>query len=702
MTYQALHRYPFFRLLLPLIAGIVCDEEFAFFRSLPLSSSLLLFGMGLFVLFACQWLARFYKPATWIYGIDLSFLLFLVGGVSFQLSTTPAIGVPFPNKEMVYHVLIKDKPVQKERSVSCKVTITDCQAYPARKQSIVALLYLFQDSSSARLISGDELLVSTRFAPPANQGNPDEFDYVRFLARSGIQLTGYAYKGKWTKIGHVDDHSLQALASNLRDKLLAHYQKLGFSGDNLAVLSALTVGYKADLSNVLRDSYSVAGVSHVLALSGLHIGFLYVLLLFCFRPLSGTGNTGRIVSIFLILLTLWLFAFFTGFSASVVRSVVMCSLFGLSQIIRRNNFSLNTLWVAAFFMLLVHPSWLYDVGFQLSFSAVAAILILHPFVYRLFRPRTKVLSYVWGIISLSLVAQIGTAPLVAFYFYRFSTHFLLTNLLVIPLVTMILYGAVAMLILSPFAMLQTLLAVVVRYMIQFLNMLVRQIEHLPFASIDGIYLTLLEVVGCYFLFGLYYLYFRRRSARNLLLSLSCTFLFLIGHFALYINNEPSASLCFYNVRHCPAIHCIVPGGQSYLVSATGQIDTLRIQRSLAKHWNRLHLSTPQTVTSDYSDRHITYHNSVLSFRGRTICFVCDDRWRDKAAVRPLPVDFLYICKGYKGRIGSLSNLFLPRQVILDSSLSDYYKSSYEQECLRLGINFFSLSKQGSATFLLDV
>ena len=158
--------------------------------------------------------------------------------------------------------------------------------------------------------------------------------------------------------------------------------------------------------------------------------------------------------------------------------------------------------------MLCNPVWLFDVGFQLSFVAVISILLLQPLVFRLFTMKTKIGKYVWGILSVSIAAQVGTAPLIMFYFSRFSTHFLLTNLVVIPLVTIILYVAVLMLFLTPVSWLQIWVAEGARKLLEVLNLFVRWVEQLPYSSIDGIWLYPLEVFGIYVVLSLLFYYFK--------------------------------------------------------------------------------------------------------------------------------------------------------------------------------------------------
>ena len=489
-----IHRYPYIRLIIPWITGVFCGDHF-FDRSWELFWSILALGLCIALLFVLYFLKR--HSLRWCFGLAVSILCFIGGwlGITWQLQHAV---YSFPEEETVYRVLITDAPQAKEHTYLCQTLLKERRdtagTYPIER---TAILYLQQDSAVTRLKSGDELLISARISPPLNNRNFDEFDYARFLMRKGISGTGYVASGKWTKQDGMNNLDLKSIASSCRRKMISLYQKLGFSGDELAVLSALTIGDKTELSDSVRESYSVAGASHILALSGLHIGLLYTLLFFILKPIARRGNIGRVIRSVLLLILLWAFAFFTGLSPSVVRSVSMFSILAMADMVGRQPLSLNTLAAAAWLMLFCNPAWLFDVGFQLSFLAVASILLIQKPIYHLITVKGRIGKYIWGLMSVSVAAQIGTAPLVMFYFSRFSVHFLLTNLVVIPFITIILYAAVIMLLLTPLSWLQIVVAEGVKKLLEGLNFFVRWVEQLPYASIDGIWLYQSEILGIY-------------------------------------------------------------------------------------------------------------------------------------------------------------------------------------------------------------
>ena len=693
MLFAWLHRYPFFRLLGPLIVGIYCSDELIFQGQSGWVASCV---FPLFFSFQKCYSRR------WIFGVVLFLFCFVLGFMRMNRQMQ-AVEFAFGSEETTYRMFLVEEPQIKERNVFCRVLLTERIDSSYRKTTLnhKAIVYLSRDSLSECLGCGDELIAYTGFSTPANNGNPDEFDYARFLLRHQVSAIGNVHTGKWRRISQDAIHSFRQKAFDCRERVLAIYRHLGFQGDDFAVLSALTVGYKEGLSEEIRESFSVSGSSHVLALSGLHIGFLYALLWFCLRWLPGRWRAMAVLRTLLIIAFLWGFAFFTGLSASVVRSVFMFSLFALSGLSRRKNFSLNTLSAVAFFMLLCRPVWLFDVGFQLSFCAVTAILLLQPRIYRWFPGvHSRIGHYLCSLMSVSIAAQIGTAPLVLLYFSRFSTHFLLTNLLVIPLVSFIMYTTVIMLLFTLYFPLQSIIAIGVKWLIGLLNSCVRWVEQLPWASFDGIWLYGTDVLGIYlFLFLLGY-YLNTCKARNLILSVFCLLAVCTCHMVRQANDRPKPGFVFYNVRNCPAVHCLAADGHSWLIYADNIPDTSRLRKAVSGYWNRLHLEPPQAIITDYTGDMLAYRDHILSYSGRRICVLSDNRWRNKWAAQPLSIDYLYLCKGYDGCLKELLELFTVRTVILDASLSDHRRQAYGKECRQLDLPFISLPDEGSVSFML--
>ena len=277
-----------------------------------------------------------------------------------------------------------------------------------------------------------------------------------------------------------------------RHTLLERYQKMGADGEEYAVVAAMTLGDKSAMTNELREIYAVSGASHVLALSGLHLGIIYMVL-----SLLVVGRRFRFITQVFAVLGIWAFTLLVGLPASVVRSAVMISVYALLSLIGRNRASLNALALAALLILTASPYSLYDVGFQLSFVAVMAIVIIQPvldgLVSREWLFTHPVLRWMWGLTTVSVAAQLGVAPLIAYYFGRFSTWFLLTNFIVIPATTAVLWIAIG-------ALLMPALGGVLLQMVSWLNATLSfVVTQLPCPSIDGLHPSALQTAMVYIL-----------------------------------------------------------------------------------------------------------------------------------------------------------------------------------------------------------
>ena len=299
---------------------------------------------------------------------------------------------------------------------------------------------------------------------------------------------------------------LKERALQWREGLLEHYRQVAENDEQYAVLAAMTLGDKSALTKELRNTYSVAGASHILALSGLHLGIIYMLL-----SMLTLGRRRQWLAQIIVVLGIWAFALLTGLSVSVVRSASMISLYAVFSLGGRRRSPLNLLCFTAMLMLVINPMTLYDVGFQLSFLSVAAILLFMP-LFDLFKPkvvgRYPLLNWLWGLMAVSTAAQLGVTPLIAYYFGRFSTYFLLTNLIVVPAATLILYGALVVMVVPAVG---TLLARVV----QCLNNILNWLSQLPGASIEGLSPSVLQTALCYVLVLLFYFLLRKLGTGRL-------------------------------------------------------------------------------------------------------------------------------------------------------------------------------------------
>ncbi len=276
-----------------------------------------------------------------------------------------------------------------------------------------------------------------------------------------------------------------------REKLLERYRQQGLEDDAYALVAAMTLGDKTAIDKDLRHTYNISGAAHVLALSGLHMGIIYAAL-----TLLTFGRRRRIVTQALIVIALWAFVFLVGMPASAVRAAAMLSLYALLTLGYREKASINALAFTALVMLSISPYTLFDVGFQMSFLAVLSILVwtpvLNDWVSPTLQRRWPPLRWAWGLTAVTLAAQLGVVPLIAYYFGRISTYFLLSSFVAIPAVTVIVWLALATLLIPG-------LTPVLTAVTNGLNACLDAISRLPGANIEGLRPTLLQVCLTYVL-----------------------------------------------------------------------------------------------------------------------------------------------------------------------------------------------------------
>lgn len=344
------------------------------------------------------------------------------------------------------------------------------------------LLYLQNDSLPMPQMD-DVLLVKTAVH---RGGKAGDFDYGLHLRRQGIVGTCWASRNNWQVVDHQTDYSLRAMARRCQYALHERYRQMGIEGRELAILSALSLGYREDLDKDTQRAFSASGAMHVLAVSGLHTGIVWGIVVWLLtlggwrKPLYEERQKRWLLQGLAIVL-IWVYAFVTGLSPSVMRSALMLSFWALSRLLAQYSSRWNALLAAAVVILLLNPLALWSVSFQLSFAAVLSIMLLAGRMQRQVILRGKVLQYIGGLLLVSVAAQIGTMPLSMYYFGQTSNCFALTNLLVIPMAFVLLVLGIGSLALS-WCVVGEWLAVAAKWSTWVLGEVVEWIEALPYST----------------------------------------------------------------------------------------------------------------------------------------------------------------------------------------------------------------------------
>ncbi len=430
-------------------------------------------------------------------------LFLIVGILLLDLPTRRQNAVSWPDEPVRVEAVVTSEPVVKEKSV-----VVDLLTLQGRHKLKARFR---RDSRSERLALGDGLTVLSNIYKVHAWKN-GHFDYQRYMVCHGYVGEVYVRPTDWqwqqlslSSLSWVQRMRLRFLL--WRHGLLSHFRQWGIDDQAYGIIAAMTLGEKSQLDASQKEIFSRVGASHVLALSGLHLMIIYTVI-----SLFVGWRRFRTLSQILIVLAIWAFAFLVGLSSSVVRAALMISIYALLSLGYRERMSVNTLAFVAIIMLLFSPLALYDVGFQLSFTAVLAIVLLNPLLSGLIaadvQQRHGWLKAWWGLTSVSISAQVGTAPLVAYYFGRLPVWFLLSNYVVIPLATLTLYLALCCIACFWWSALQGLLATALSAVVVLMNRLLEIIAALPAASIEGIRLTAFGVLMLYIIIGSCYVLLR--------------------------------------------------------------------------------------------------------------------------------------------------------------------------------------------------
>ncbi len=310
------------------------------------------------------------------------------------------------------------------------------------------VLNIKKDSLHQSFIIGNRLQIQGNLYPNSTPKNPNQFDYGKYLANKQIYGQLYADAAD-IKVSSLIEKDIWYYAAQIRNTIINNLKKDGFHSTELNVAVALILGQQQDIDPEISKDYQYAGAVHILSVSGLHIGFLLLFVTFILKPIPN-NKKGSFLKLVIILCSLWLFGILAGLSPSVVRSVTMFSFVAIGQHLRRSVNIYHTLLVSILLILLVQPSFLFDVGFQLSYLALFFILWFHPVLSKIWEPKNKISKYIWDILSVSFAAQIGTLPLSLYYFHQFPGLFFITNLVIIPLTGFIMGLGVLVMVLAYF------------------------------------------------------------------------------------------------------------------------------------------------------------------------------------------------------------------------------------------------------------
>ncbi|RYY62418.1 MAG: ComEC family competence protein [Chitinophagaceae bacterium] len=793
---------PFFRLLLPLVTGIL-----AAWYLQPAILAIQLTAAGCCLVICCIHVAS--PGIRYRFRFIVAPLVFLLVGTAGAMLVykkdvrqQPGWIGNFPPDQQLYCLRLLEPPVEKTNSVKCLTEAewmmkgsgsgeytTDAErvvigsgsgnhttGFDQRIKKITTsaattnstrvtikggvYLYLEKDSSLLKLPRGTRILLSKKLSPVLPTGNPQAFDYRQYSLFQGITHQVYLRKNEYHLLKATDRGILNGFFPWLQQSVLSTIRKYIPGKKESGLAEALLIGYKQDLDPDLVSAYTNTGLAHVIAISGMHLALIYWLLMLLFRRLEKKKGF-RYLAPLCTIAGLWIFTLLAGAQPSVLRAAVMFSCIVAGKALSRNHSIYNSLAASAFLLLCFNPFWLWDLGFLLSYAAVLSLLVFMNRIYRCLFFANKLVDLLWQSVAVSIAAQVLTLPLAIFSFHQFPNYFILSNLIAVPVSTLVLFGEIILCLCSFAVPVATYLGIAISTTLTVLNQVIEHIAKLPFATLDALSITVLQAILLYGLIASVYAWLTGNKKWALHLSLALTLLFMGLRAWSFYAASSQQYLLVYNVPKKTAIdlvegrHCFFTGdppspqeynfhisphriyaritgvGQGQTSSPTEKGESSPVRLTINGSCRILWFRTSPTISPDLlragspvaqpgtspqgtgyrvadsmgADRQATDRQGADRYGADRLDadrHATDHRDTDrKAANSPTDrpkLDLLILSRQSIGALAAICRAFLVNRVVLDATVPDYAAAATEQECLRMGIPCHAVSMSGSFRF----
>lgn len=570
--------------------------------------------------------------------------------------------------------------------VKARIATVFTGTWEERKGNIV--LHLDKHAYEQPFHYGDVLLIKGTPQVPEVPANPGEFDYKAYLRLSNIYHQHFLRAGDVLRLNYSPPSHIVSFAFKGRAWAEATLAKYVHGDRELAIASALVLGVTDGLDNELLSAYSSTGSMHILAVSGLHITIIYIILLWFLSPLKKVRG-GRWIIAITSLLILWLYAFVTGLTPSVLRAVTMFSFLAIARPWSKSANIYNTLAVSAFFLLVFDPFLIFSVGFQLSYVAVLGIVYLHPRLIMLWQPENLFMVEIWKMTAVAVAAQIATFPLGLYYFHQFPNYFLISNLIVVPLSFVVLILGLLILAVSFAPLAAAAVGFCLKYVIVFLNTVVFWLDGIPFSSIQNIHISVWQC-GLLFLIIAFVLYLFEYRKFVYVGCCAITVAVYAGlqwsHFATEVNIRKVA---VYKVPGHTAVD-LIDRGQAFFISDTVMNAEDKIRFHISPH--RIQAGVSGVVRG----APVAYHFkgcTMIVWGGRRLLHITET---DFELPSGLSADWVLVANNAVTSVKTIAEaLRRTKTVILDSSNSFFFASRFLEDAKLYKLDVHSVLHQGA-------
>ena len=658
-----------FHFLLFLIAGISCQFYTDYWNYGIVISACILIFLSL----TAYWQRKtlFFVFITWI-------TFFLTGMILvYENDTTNHTNYFEKNLKNTSKVILAIDKVLKPGNYHHKY-VADVVQVDSKKTIGHVLLNIEKDSSPLLFHTGDLVFLKNKFQDIKSSLNPHQFNYKNYLAKQGIYQQVYATKQELLLLDQTSTSFLGFIAA-LRLKIQQSLQQYDFSEDELAVMNALLLGQRQEISKELSDNYSKAGAIHILAVSGLHVGIILLILSFVLKPLERV-NKGKLIKLVLVILFLWFFAVLAGMSASVTRAVTMFSAIALGQFFNKRNAVEHSLIFSMFIILLWKPLFLFDVGFQLSYTAVFGIIWVQPVLYQLWKPTFFIVDKGWQLISVSVAAQLGVLPISLFYFHQFPGLFFISNLIIIPFLGVILGLGLVVLVLSYVSILPVFLEGFYGDVISILNKVVTFVARQEKFLFSEISFSVIKMIFFYLLIILGFQLFLKLNTKRCFLFLGSILAFqCVFILEKYTIAQKSELIVFHKSKNT-----IIGKRKGSSFEVYHSMDSLQIssQKLLINY----------KVGENISSQNYHKLSNLMYYKKQVVLIIEKDGLYD---IKELNSPIVVLRESPKINLQRLAEKLKPAIIIADGSNYKSYIENWKATCKNLKIPFWTTYNQGA-------
>ena len=673
---------------------LVCDRVGAWGQSVSLFMGLLALLLAVTVLLHKTLTSYRYR---WVFGVVMLVTIVWLGYVRtsvFQVTLLTERQNPILQGEKWRLARVLEPPEEREKTVKVLLALESVRTDNGLvKASGKVMAYFQKEDQALRLNYGDLIAFSVPLEEVPPPKNPMEFDYKKYLERKGVTWRVYLQSDKWLFTGTNRTNPIFAFAYRFRQRLLTSLQRCGITDDEFGVAAAILLGDDESLPAQVRQNYVAAGSMHILCVSGMHVGIIYLLASFLLGFL-GNGKRMAVVRRMALLFLIWFYALLTGLSPSIMRAALMISFVVFGELIHRKGFALNSIAASAFVLLLINPNNLFAIGFQLSYVAVIGIVLLQRPIYHLLYINNKVLDKIWEITAVSLAAQVATLPLTIYYFNQFTPYFWLSNLLMTPLSFIVILTGMLLLVVSWVPWVNLAMGRLVWWCLHGMNWIVAEIEHWPLSLVKGLYMNDLQFTLSLLLLLLLWLFVNLKRKRMVMEMLVLSVIFAFSMAWQSQQRAHQSRLVVYSLRNHTAIG-VVDGFDHVLLCDKGLFsESSIIDYSLKGHWAEEQLTmNPRchALDEDIDDDLVLKRGNLLSIHGLLFALWDENHFEDGLSYR-LPVDYLLVMGRQRPDISSVFYSYAPQTLLIDGSVPRYLAEQWEAQAKGNGLPYVDIGE----------